>query len=65
MRRRSGCVAGAGGGAGQVESRGVAEGSPVRVWKCFRKVVQAAYHCWQTFSKKTVSGWPIAVCASH
>lgn len=59
---------GAGGGAGQVEMRGGGKRRPVQawgVWKCFRKVVQATYHSWQTFSKKIVSGWPVAICASH
>lgn len=53
-----------GGGAGQFEMGGVGRSRPAQargVWKHFRKVVQAAYHSWQTFSKKTVSGWPVAV----
>lgn len=48
--------------------RAVGRGGPAQargVGKCFRKVVQATYHSWQTFSKKTVSGWPVAICASH
>lgn len=62
-RRRLSCVEG--GGAGQFEMGGVGRSRPAQaqgVWKRFRKVVQAAYHSWQTFSKKTVSGWPVAVC---
>lgn len=64
--RRLGCVEG--GGAGQLEVGGVGRSRPAQaqgVWKRFRKVVQAAHHCWQTFSRKTESGWPVAVCASH
>lgn len=65
-QRRLDCVEGAGGATRQFEVRDVGRGRPAqRVWKCFRKVVQATYHSWQTFSKKTVSGWPIAICASH
>jgi len=48
--------------------RDVGRGRPVQaqgVWKGFRKMVQAPYHSWQTFSKKTVSGWPVALGASH
>ena len=68
QRRRLGCVEGAGGGARQFGMRDVGRGRPAQAqgaWKCFTKVVQATYHSWQTFSKKTVSGWPVAVCASH
>lgn len=67
-QRRLDCMEGAGGGARQFEVRDVGRGSPAQAWgvgKYFGKVVQATYHSWQTFSKKTVSGWPVALCASH